>query len=136
MGYNHTMKTSQYLILLVLGTLLGIGAWVAVVLMIDPGVGWPAMTMFLLTAGLWMFGGTAAVSTALRLRKHGEEQAHYVVPMSMRQASVLTVVFLLGLWLLAAQRLTLPVLVLLAFVAGVAEWSFAQRAAAKVARRG
>jgi hypothetical protein len=94
------------------------------------------MVIFLLTAGLWMFGGTAALSTALRLRRHGEEQAHHVVPMSMRQATVLTSVFLAGLWLLAAQQLTLPAVVLLAFAAGVAEWGFAQRAAKREARRG
>lgn len=130
------MKTSQYLILLLVGTVLGFGAWLAVLALIDPGLGWPALGMFLLTAGLWLFGLTAAISTLWRLRRHGEEQAHVVVPMSMRQASVVTGIFLAGLIFLYFGQLSLPVLVLLGLAAGLLEWIFAKRALAQAARRG
>lgn len=130
------MKTSQYLILLLLGTVLGFGAWLAVLALIDPDLGWPALGMFILTIGLWLFGLTASFSTLWRLRQHGEEAAQHVVPMSMRQASVITGVFLAGLVFLYLGKLSLPVLVLLALTAGFGEWVFAKRALAKAARRG
>lgn len=117
------MSLHQYLIALALGTAISISAWCIVVLSIDPATaGSLAFFVFYLTLGAGIAGVFTIGGTMLRARKTPENDIHAAVARSFRQGVMLSVLFLVCLYLLSRDLFSFGTMLLLVVLVGLIEF--------------